>query len=278
MTYGHRNDPEGFHRCLQEFDAALPETLLAARGRPADPHVGSRLRPDDAVHGPQSRARAPARPRAGRRRGRPADGCVLRRRRDDGGVGWRPRRRSARRAVLAVRAVELIEAKRDGGGTARPSSSARRRLPRRQRRARADERMVHGGSFPRAQRRRDARSAMRWSPPAARSTSAGWPAHRRQALHRRRRRQGHHLAGAARRGVRRAGRRRCPAAASRTPAGTLDKLESIPGFRVGRRRRDDRPGRARRPRRRRPRAADLAPADGAIYALRDVTGRCPRPR
>ena len=24
MTYGHRNDPEGFHRCLQEIDAAIP--------------------------------------------------------------------------------------------------------------------------------------------------------------------------------------------------------------------------------------------------------------
>jgi phosphopentomutase len=25
MTYGHRNDPEGFHRCLQEIDATIPE-------------------------------------------------------------------------------------------------------------------------------------------------------------------------------------------------------------------------------------------------------------
>jgi len=25
MIYGHRNDPEGFHRCLQEFDRALPD-------------------------------------------------------------------------------------------------------------------------------------------------------------------------------------------------------------------------------------------------------------
>ena len=24
QTYGHRNDPEGFHRCLQEIDAAIP--------------------------------------------------------------------------------------------------------------------------------------------------------------------------------------------------------------------------------------------------------------
>jgi phosphopentomutase len=31
MTYGHRNDPEGFHRCLQEIDAAIP-ALLAELG------------------------------------------------------------------------------------------------------------------------------------------------------------------------------------------------------------------------------------------------------
>ena len=31
QTYGHRNDPEGFHRCLQEIDAALPD-LLGALG------------------------------------------------------------------------------------------------------------------------------------------------------------------------------------------------------------------------------------------------------
>ena len=31
MVYGHRNDPEGFHRSLQEFDAALPTILDALR-------------------------------------------------------------------------------------------------------------------------------------------------------------------------------------------------------------------------------------------------------
>jgi phosphopentomutase len=31
QTYGHRNDPEGFHRCLQEIDGAVPD-LLAALG------------------------------------------------------------------------------------------------------------------------------------------------------------------------------------------------------------------------------------------------------
>jgi phosphopentomutase len=31
QTYGHRNDPEGFHRCLQEIDAGIPD-LRAALG------------------------------------------------------------------------------------------------------------------------------------------------------------------------------------------------------------------------------------------------------
>lgn len=30
-SYGHRRDPEGYHRCLQEFDAALPAILAAMR-------------------------------------------------------------------------------------------------------------------------------------------------------------------------------------------------------------------------------------------------------
>ncbi len=29
--YGHRNDPEGFHRCLQEFDRELPQIRAALR-------------------------------------------------------------------------------------------------------------------------------------------------------------------------------------------------------------------------------------------------------
>src|SRR3712207_8510188 len=31
MTYGHRNDPEGFHRSLREFDDAVPAILEALR-------------------------------------------------------------------------------------------------------------------------------------------------------------------------------------------------------------------------------------------------------
>lgn len=34
MNYGHRRDPEGFHRCLQEFDRRIPE--IEAELRPGD--------------------------------------------------------------------------------------------------------------------------------------------------------------------------------------------------------------------------------------------------
>jgi phosphopentomutase len=32
MLWGHRNDPENFHRCLQDFDRRLPDILEALRG------------------------------------------------------------------------------------------------------------------------------------------------------------------------------------------------------------------------------------------------------
>jgi phosphopentomutase len=31
MLWGHRNDPENFHRCLQDFDRRLPDILEALR-------------------------------------------------------------------------------------------------------------------------------------------------------------------------------------------------------------------------------------------------------
>ncbi len=31
MLWGHRNDPENFHRCLQDFDSRLPDLLSALR-------------------------------------------------------------------------------------------------------------------------------------------------------------------------------------------------------------------------------------------------------
>ena len=67
QTYGHRNDPEGFHRCLQEIDAAHPRPARRARpGRPAALDLGPRLRPDDALDRPLARVRAARRPRTGR--------------------------------------------------------------------------------------------------------------------------------------------------------------------------------------------------------------------
>ncbi len=69
MLWGHRNDPVNFHRCLQDFDRRLPDLLDALRlGRHPDPHVRSRLRPDDAVHRPLARARAAALVRRGPQR------------------------------------------------------------------------------------------------------------------------------------------------------------------------------------------------------------------
>ena len=51
--WGHRNDPVNFHRCLQDFDRRLPGSPgSASAGRPADHHVGPRLRSHDAVDRP----------------------------------------------------------------------------------------------------------------------------------------------------------------------------------------------------------------------------------
>ena len=92
MLWGHRNDPENFHRCLQDFDRRLPDILEALEtGRPPDHHVRPRLRSDDAVHGPLARARA-----APRLRGRPE-------RRGPRARGRRARRRRVHRELLARR-------------------------------------------------------------------------------------------------------------------------------------------------------------------------------
>ena len=83
MLWGHRNDPVNFHRCLQDFDRRLGDILEALRpGDLLDPHLRSRLRPDDAVDRPLARACAPARLRGrAERGGTGARGRVRRRRR-----------------------------------------------------------------------------------------------------------------------------------------------------------------------------------------------------
>ena len=117
MTYGHRNDPEGFHRCLQEIDAAIPD-LRAALG------------PDDLLVLTSDHGCDPTTPSTDHSReyallvahvpGRgPAAATTASSR------TWAPpRRRGSERATgdglpgyadRPVRAVELIERKRDGG-------------------------------------------------------------------------------------------------------------------------------------------------------------------
>ncbi len=75
MLYGHRNDPPGYARALEEMDRALPR--LFGEARPGDVcahHRRPRLRPDDAIHRPLARVRPAPRPRAraGRRQARDA--------------------------------------------------------------------------------------------------------------------------------------------------------------------------------------------------------------
>ena len=72
MTYGHRNDPRGLHRCLQEIDAAIPDLLARSARRPAAADLGSRLRPDDALDRSFARVRAAGRARARAPHGRGA--------------------------------------------------------------------------------------------------------------------------------------------------------------------------------------------------------------
>ena len=183
MLWGHRNDPENFHRCLQDFDRRLPDLLDAlARGRPADPHLGPRLRPDDAVDRPLARVRAAARLRRGAERGRArARGRRVRRRRRDGErVARRRRRRAALPGKPIVEPERVIRPGRADPAQAR-RRGARRRRDRRARarlRARRDARLpdggvLHGRLLPRAVAARDVRADRRDDPRAARpSTSA----------------------------------------------------------------------------------------------------------
>ena len=117
MLFGHRNDPQGFHRCLREFDAALPDLLGALReGDLLILTSDHGCDPTSRLDRPFARARAAPRACTGQRCARRgARRLVLGRRRDRGRLARRSRRRPARRRDRPVRAVDLVEAKRDGG-------------------------------------------------------------------------------------------------------------------------------------------------------------------
>ena len=94
-------------------------------------------------------------------------------------------------------------------------------------------RAAHGHRAPRHGSRGDLVPDRRDGPVRGARRSLGSAGHQgRQAQHRRRRRQGVHHPGAAWRPPAASSCRRCRGAASATPGGTLDKLESIPGYRV----------------------------------------------
>ena len=126
----------------------------APRRRPADPHLRSRLRPDDAVDRPLARARAAARVRGREERGRadPRGRRVRRRRRD----GQRLARREASRQGRARAARSSSgEPRRPAGrspGSTRPRTrlEARRVALRGRRRARPAGGRLRGGRGGRA--------------------------------------------------------------------------------------------------------------------------------
>ena len=131
MLWGHRNDPVNFHRCLQDFDRRLPDLLEALQtgdlfvltsDHGCDPTTPS----TDHSRG----ARAPPRVRRRPQRRRPAPRGGSSRtsaRRSTRGSEGRPRhgrtgpadRGSVRvddaRAQAVIRPAELIQRKRDGG-------------------------------------------------------------------------------------------------------------------------------------------------------------------
>ena len=199
MLWGHRNDPENFHRCLQDFDRRLPDLLDA-------------LREGDLLILTSDHGCDPTTPSTDHSReyalllayvqGRNAGGRVLRgrrvrrRRRDRERVARRQARRPARRARQAdPRAVDRDPARRADPAQARRRGAGRRRARRARPRLRArrgarlpDGRVLHGRLLPRPVAARDVRPDRRDDPERrdARPRRRARPQGRRQALDRRR--------------------------------------------------------------------------------------------
>ena len=187
-------------------------------------------------------------------------------------------RRAPGHADRPVRAVELIERKRDGAEHS-PGEVAwlvegfvAGRVG-----ARADERLGDGGRLQRPLGRGDARAdaddgRLRRDdrPLVAR------PDDRRQALDRRRGGQDHDRARAARRRLGMPVAKISGRGLAHT-GGTLDKLEAIPGLRVGLSVEELVAQVARIGCALAAQTDDLVPADRLLYALRDVTGTVPAP-
>ena len=290
MIYGHRNDPEGFHRCLREFDRRVPDlraalrpddllvltrTTAATRRRPR-PTTRASTRCSSRTPRAASRARRPPRRRARRRRrdrpplarrgGPPHDAELPGARSRSGPDARRRRHRAQARRRRRTRRSE-IRFLIDGAVRGRPSRTSRSRawLMAVVLRGLADDEidalcaaMVESGDVV------DLSSLGR---PAVDKHSTGGVGDKVTiALAPLVAACGVPCAKMSGRGLGHTG-------------GTLDKLEAIPGFRIdaGRGRVRRARSRAGRLRRRRADGPTSCPPTASLYALRDVTGTVPAP-